>query len=268
MAKFVPDIETKRWVIIAPTRAKRPEIAKGKTTVCPFCQGSENLTPPEVYRIGNGEPDKPGWKVRVVPNKYPITDYHEVIIHSPDHSADIENLPVEQIELVLQTYKLRFNAYYARGHVLIFNNHGVMAGASLSHPHSQLVVVPKQITLDTLHLEPITNLISEEEHFTIYSPDFSQWPWEVWIAPKKKDGTFGDIADFEIKNLAQILPKVLKKLVTKFADLAYNYYIHHGVDWYLRIVPRTVHRAGFELGTGLSVNIKDPVEVVEELQSL
>lgn len=268
MAKFVPDVETKRWVIIAPGRAKRPDQIKNHAGVCVFCPGNEQLTPPEIFRIGAGEPDKPGWKIRVVPNKYPITDFHEVIIHSPDDKLDIEDLSIEQVELILQTYKLRFNAHRQHGQVLIFNNHGQTAGASISHPHSQVVVVPKQISLDTLHLEPVNNLISDGAHFTVYAPDFSQWPYEVWVAPKKREGTFGDISDDQLKNLANILQKNLKKLVSRFGNLAYNYYIHHGADWYLRIIPRTIHRAGFELGTGLSVNISDPTQIAKELQDL
>ena len=265
MAKFVPDIETKRWVIIAPARATRPDQTKDTTSVCPFCSGNEHLTPPEIYRAGNGEANKTGWKVRVVPNLYPITDYHEVIIHSPDDKSDIEDLPLKQVELILQTYKLRFVEQAKHGQVLIFNNHGAIAGASISHPHSQLVVVPKQILLDALHLEAINNLISEERLFTVYAPDFSQWPYEIWVAPKRKTATFGEITDDEIANLSQILQKMLKKLVTKFGELAYNYYIHHEADWYLRIIPRTIHRAGFELGTGLSVNIADPADIAKEL---
>lgn len=265
MAKFVPDIETKRWVIVSPGRSKRPNLLKDGDNICVFCPGNEHLTPPEVYRIGGGEPNKSGWKVRIVPNKYPITDFHEVIIHSPDNASDVEDLPQEQVELLLQTYKLRFAEHSKHGQVLIFNNHGETAGASISHPHSQVVIVPKQITLDALHLEPINNVISESQHFTVYAPDFSQWPYEVWVAPKRRGSTFDQISDAEITNLAQILQKILKKLVIKFEDLAYNYYIHHGADWYVRIIPRTIHRAGFELGTGLSVNIADPVTVAEEL---
>ena len=93
MAKYVPDIKTQRWVIVAPARKGRPDDAKPAKSVCPFCTGNEALTPPEVYRIGGGEKDKPGWKVRVVPNKFPITDIHEVIIHSPDNEKDIVELP-------------------------------------------------------------------------------------------------------------------------------------------------------------------------------
>lgn len=79
MAKYVPDVKTQRWVIVSPTRTKRPDsVSEEKKTEpaktgCPFCTGNEAATPPEVYRIGNGEKDGPGWAVRVVPNKFPIT---------------------------------------------------------------------------------------------------------------------------------------------------------------------------------------------------
>src|SRR3989344_2438626 len=101
MAKFVPDIKTQRWIVIATNRVRRPEDnhavtqVVSSTKVNPFAPGNEAMTPPEVFRIGEGEPNKPGWKVRVVPNKYPITDIHEVIIHSPDAEKNIENLTVE-----------------------------------------------------------------------------------------------------------------------------------------------------------------------------
>src|SRR3990172_1270939 len=78
---------------------------RNEVTKCPFCAGNEATTPPEVYRIGPGEKDKPGWLVRVVPNKYPITDIHEVIIHSPDDAKDIEQIPIEQVTHILTAYR-------------------------------------------------------------------------------------------------------------------------------------------------------------------
>src|SRR3989304_8224805 len=136
MAKYVPDVKTNRWVIIASSRQVRPaQYEKPKSFACPFWEGNEPLTPPEVYRIGSGEKDKPGWQVRVVPNLYPITDIHEVIIHSPDDVKDIEALPVEQVGRILRTYRDRFRAHQPDGQVLIFCNHGEHAGASLKHPH-------------------------------------------------------------------------------------------------------------------------------------
>lgn len=272
MSKYVPDIQTRRWVVISPQRLERP-YQQRKSALCPFCPGNEKETPPEVLRFGEGQKDKPGWKVRVFPNKYAITDIHEVIVHSPDDDKDIEDLPLPQIELILKAYRHRYNAYKEKGQVIIFCNHGFHAGASLKHPHSQLVVIPKQINLDTLVREPIQNKISENKFFIIYVPDFSQWPYESWIVPKTEGKVFGEIEDEEIHHLVEVLQKMLKRLVHVYKKhnvselpLSYNYYIYPKENWYLRIIPRFVNRAGFELGTGISVNIIDPDDAAEDLK--
>lgn len=296
MAKYVPDINTQRWVVITPSRFSRPDEIKvianlplEQKTACAFCEGNEKMTPPEVWRIGGeGLWNQPGWRVRVIPNKYTITDVHEVIIHSPDHAKDIEDLSIDHVQLILQVYRQRFQAHREAGHVIIFCNHGIEAGASLKHPHSQLVVLPKQITLDTLEREPLNNLVEENTYFSVFCPDFSQWPYEVWIAPKENEGSglgnfktvnFSQITDTEISDLAKILHNTLIKLKTiaespkmkkiiKDPEFAYNYYIYHGDGWYIRIIPRFIHRAGFELGTGLSVNIIDPSDAADEIKEV
>lgn len=285
MAKFVPDIKTQRWIVISSGRVQRPdqtkkepEVQKPQVKVDPFAVGNEHMTPPEVFRIGEGDANKPGWKVRVVPNKYPITDIHEVIIHSTDLVKDIEELPLDQVEQIFYTYRQRYQTHRKDGQVLIFANHGEMAGPSLAHPHSQLVVIPRQINLDALAREPVNNVVEENKYFTVYCPDFSQWPYEVWIAPKAEKTYFGDIKDDEVKDLSKLMKSAICRLhgcydneeVIKFrakADFAYNYYISHGENWFLRIIPRLIHRAGFELGTGLSVNIVDPKDAALNMAS-
>lgn len=284
MSKYVPDIVSHRWVIIASQRLARPDqngnSKKGKSQskkkqVCVFCEGNEGLSPAEVYRVGKGEVNKPGWKVRVISNKYPITDYHEVIVHSPDHTRNIEELTEQQIENILISYRERFNFHRKTGQVLIFCNNGEHAGASINHPHSQMVVIPTQINLDTLAKEPLNNIVHDTKYFTSYCPDFSQWPYEVWIAPKAGKGKFGDLTDDQLKEMATIMSKTMRQLKKIFnhhqlsdMDFAYNYYIYPGHDWYLRIIPRFIHRAGFELGTGLNVNIVDPSEASLELRGI
>lgn len=277
MSKYVPDVISHRWVIIASSRLARPEEGskKNKSRKCTFCEKNEKASPNEVFRIGKGEPNKPGWDVRVIANKYPITDYHEVIIHSPGHEKHIEELPVEQVYKILKAYKERFNFYRKTGQVLIFCNNGEHAGASMDHPHSQMVVIPMQINLDTLAKEPINNVVQDTQNFTTYCPDFSQWPYEVWIAPKDGRGRYGDLTDEQLQEMAGILQVTLKQLKKIFKnhkltnmDFAYNYYIYPGHNWYLRIIPRFVHRAGFELGTGLNVNIVDPSEASLELRGI
>lgn len=277
MARYVPDVLSRRWVIISPHRLNRPEdVSVTKEKVCPFCQGYEKMTPPEVYRIGDDNPNGPGWKVRVIPNKYPITDFHEVIIHSPDHQRDIEDLPLDHVSYIFKAYQQRFNFFRSKGQVLIFDNHGQDSGASLTHPHSQLVLIPFQINLDTLSREPINNLVLDNRFFYVFCPDFSQWPYEVWITPKKEKMVFGDITDDEIADLSQIIQTIIKKLhrifdqkkLTGDINFGYNYYIYPQENWYLRIIPRFVHRAGFELGTGLSVNVIDPMVAARELKEI
>lgn len=285
MAKYVPDITTDRWVIVAEGRSKRPTdngVGKNKAKICVFCPGNERIPGEEVYRIGSGSPYEAGWQVRVIKNKYPITDFHEVIIHGPDHNLDMDRLPLSQVELVLKAFKDRFNVHLDSGQVIIFNNVGEVAGASINHPHSQLVVVAKQINLDDLKLEPVVNTIFETDNFQAFCPEFSQWPFEIWISPKKSGEMFGQVADEVLGDLAQVLQQTLTRLIAHLTDSShfhpgmpmvtfkgtpsYNFYIHHGVDWYIRIIPRLVHRAGFELGTGLSVNIVDPTDAAQILR--
>ena len=286
MAKYVPDVKTQRWVIVAQSRTKRPDESGEKPSsptekpVCPFCTGNEGMTPPELYRLGPGEKNGPGWHVRVVPNKYPITDLHEVIIHSPSDTDDIEHLPLEQVTRILTCYRDRYRAHDTDGQVIIFCNHGFHAGASLKHPHAQLVVVPKQINLDSLYREPIANIIEDNTYFVTYCPDFSQWPYEVWITPKTESAKFSDVTDTELPDLARIMQSVLQKLEKIYLVspikpkdrsenvFVYNYYIYHGPNWFLRIIPRFIHRAGFELGTGLNVNIIDPTQAAKEITEM
>jgi UDPglucose--hexose-1-phosphate uridylyltransferase len=281
MSKFVPDIKTQRWIVIAPTRVNRPDdhIPTQLHDKDPFKEGGEDATPEELFRIGTGEKGKPGWRVRVIPNKYPIVDIHEVIIHSPDPKKDIAEFEASQVVDLVTTYKQRYITHQEEGQVIIFCNHGEKAGASLTHPHSQLVVIPRQINLDALAREPIMNVVTDTKDFVMYCPDFSQWPYEVWISPKKEGSMFSDITDEEIKTFSSMLQSAIQKLKKKYQQFekerslpedsfAYNYYIHHGKNWFIRIIPRLIHRAGFELGTGLSVNMIDPTVAAVELAAV
>jgi len=275
MSKYVPDISSHRWVIISPQRTHRPTdlFDRKAKKVCPFCPGNESLTPETVLQLYHNEKKDKNWQVRVIPNKFPITDLHEVIIHSPSCELDIEDLPIKDVALIFQAYRQRYQFYKTRGQIIIFCNHGEHAGASLDHPHSQLVVIPPQINMDVLFREPLSNVILENTYFNVYCPDFSQWPYETWFVPKKRTTTFGDITDDEIVDLVELLQRVLKQLRKIYVKnqhtllpFDYNYYIHPKEDWYLRLIPRFVHRAGFELGTGLHVNIVDPALAALELK--
>lgn len=172
MPEFRKDPIVGRWVIISTERGKRPSsfgsIPKHEEPkMCPFCPGNESSTPPEVlaYRADDSSPNKPGWFLRVISNKYPalrvegvldrepkgIYDKmngigaHEVIIETPDHYKDLADLPVDEIRNVLWAYRERtldLQKDHRFKYILIFKNHGDAAGASLEHTHSQLIATP------------------------------------------------------------------------------------------------------------------------------
>lgn len=261
--KFIQNAVSNSWVISAPRRANRPDIAKGTEPVCPFCIGAKNEDK-EVYRIGgNGNDEK--WLIRVVNNKFPFAPIHEVIVHSPDHHKNFDELPLSQSELILKTYRQRFEAYQDKGHVYIFHNHGEAGGESLPHPHSQLAVIPDYVRLDIAPIDfsKTKQEYQETEHFIIFSPLSSEWPDEVWIMPKEKDRLFSEVSDEAIKDLAKILYRLIQIFDLRHShEFPFNFYISPFNGWYLRIIPRLKNLGGFEVGTGISVNTQDPKETI------
>lgn len=296
--EFLKNPVTGKLVISAPRRSHRIDDAKQKV-VCPFCPGQE--AEDEVYRIpvissqfsvvGSQSTglsvsqtdipitDKPetenrkqrtdnrisDWSVRVIANKFPFTPHHEVIIHSPNHYANFDRMPQTQAELVLQTYKQRYITQAQEGQVYIFQNHGHAAGESLHHPHSQLVVVPFDIQLDIPPLsQDNTDEKLETEQFFIFCPTASEWPDEVWLAPKRQQTVFGDITDEEIKDLAFVLSRIIQIFDTRHGkEFPFNFYIYPGKNWYLRLIPRIKILGGFEIGTGVMVNTQEPAKTME-----
>ena len=170
MPELRKDPIVNRWVIISSERGKRPQDfsipkKKNKRASCPFCDGNEEFTPPEILAFRNNSPNSPSWSLRVVPNKYPalINDdhvkptaeglynkmngigAHEVVIESPDHNTELELLPPTQITRSLEAFRervlaLKQNELYR--YILIFKNQGQPAGASLEHTHTQLIALP------------------------------------------------------------------------------------------------------------------------------
>lgn len=283
MVEFVSEFSRKRWLVRNPKRLKRTGV-DGKPFRCPFCPGNESDTPAEVYRLGGGEANKPGWQIRVVPNKFPITDIHEVVIHSPDHKKNIDDFSLTQVENLIKTYINRFNFLKDKGKVFIFHNYSLVSGASLEHPHSQIAVVPKEIPTNTLEFQPIVNIVEQIEDFVSYCPYYSEWSYEVWITKipssnqqdtkKSQITNFKDLNEKQIQDLAKILQstiKKLKKIQEKYffkKTFGYNFYIYPYKKWYLRVIPRFMERAGFELSTGLMVNSLEPKKASCELRKL
>jgi UDPglucose--hexose-1-phosphate uridylyltransferase len=160
-----------RWSIVAPQRSNRPLPRDGQppnpVAECPFCEGNEGDTEPEVYalRAVGSAPDSPGWMVRVVPNKFPALaagvaepqaslelsrqvaarGAHEVIVDSPRHHLALGHFGLAELEQVLQTYRKRLGTLCMRPDVksvALFRNEGGAAGASQAHPHAQIIALP------------------------------------------------------------------------------------------------------------------------------
>jgi UDPglucose--hexose-1-phosphate uridylyltransferase len=178
--------------------------------------------------------------------------------------------------LILKTYRERYNLHKGQGQVYIFNNHGIAGGESLPHPHTQLTVVPNDVTLDMARLATPTEMgkvakdqvFKETNHFVIFCPKTSQWPDEVWIAPKERGNLFGSIKDPQISDLAFTLTRLIQIFDLRHgSEFPYNFYIYPGGDWYLRIIPRVKVLGGFETGTGIMVNTQDPQETIEFIKA-
>lgn len=168
-----------RWVIISTERSRRPsdfaaDERRSAGGFCPLCEGNEDRTPPEIIALrDNGtSPNSPGWTLRVVPNKFPalriegelnregegIYDKmngigaHEVVIETPRHEETLATLPLKNVENVLLAYRDRIidlRRDQRLRYVLVFKNHGIAAGASLEHSHSQIIalpIVPKRVS--------------------------------------------------------------------------------------------------------------------------
>ncbi|OGH17228.1 MAG: hypothetical protein A3C30_01295 [Candidatus Levybacteria bacterium RIFCSPHIGHO2_02_FULL_40_18] len=268
--KFVNIPSLENWIILAPRRAKRPDIhGRRGTHPCPFCPGNEKREP-SVYRIG-GENDDSNWSVRAVKNKYPFAPIHEVIVHTPQHLHSISELSVEQVKLVIEAFVNRFNAHLKKGTVCIFSNSGHDAGESINHSHSQLAVVPQEVPVVVPSLEEFLEYEREflkVKDFELVCPPYSQWPDEVWIVPTDRGKLFGEIAYDEMENLAYILRRLVYIFEARHGeDFPYNFYIYPHRDWYLRIMPRAKIPGGFEIATGIFVNTQDPRDTMNFIKA-
>jgi len=262
---FLKNALSKKWVVSAPRRGKKPDIANGDKPVCPFCPGKEN-NETELYRLG-GEAGDSNWEIRVIPNKYPFAPIHELIINTPDHSQSFEQFPLEHIERILEVYRHRFNEHAHAGQVYLFHNHGEKAGESIPHSHTQLVVIPDKVFLDVPRLQTVIGDALhgvETNHFMVFCPKTSEWPDEVWVAPKVGGRTFGESTDDELADLAVVLSSLIKIFDLCYnKDFPYNFYIYPDGDWYLRLIPRRKTVGGFEMGTKVIVNTQDPKHTAE-----
>lgn len=321
-----------RWVVIASQRKRRPmDFVKAKElrkpSVCPFCPGNEDMTPPAVlvYLQVDGKitknRDKDGfrhrdWLVRCIPNLYPAftppsdgetsfrkaeqfesmeaMGHHEVIIESPNHDEHPSVARIPQLIHVINAYADRLIQLSSRRYVRyvsIFRNHGLDAGASLSHAHTQLIATPnlprvvreelnesgtfweengRCVFCDIIKKErESSRLIWEDYSFVAFAPWASVHPFEFWIFPKRHQSTLLNLTPSEVRGLAAALRFSFGGLRTLLGDPSYNFGFHMApaehYHWHVEVYPKLTIWAGFEKSTGMFINVVPPEEASSSL---
>jgi len=331
------DLVSGDWMVVATGRAKRPHMfaKKGRhefdqpISQCPFedPQANGHSEPLLIYyeqskkkRIKGVKKLIKEWSLQVIRNKFPAlgpgncitthkegpyklmdgAGFHEIII-TRDHYKHLALLSLKKIEEVLRAYQQRFLTLMedkCANYIFVFHNHGLEAGSTISHPHSQLIalpVVPAYISrslrgakeyydehrkcVHCLMLEwekEERRCIFQNEHFIVFSPFVPRVNFEIRIYPRKHQSNFEKITDVERKYLAEALWQALHRLYGALNDPAYNFFIHtapcDGKDysyyhWHIEILPKTSTWAGIELGTEVEIITVKPEEVAKFLRT-
>ncbi len=319
------------YTLIAPERLRRPDCYEGrsghkrkKARACPFCEGRESMTPPEIFALREGAPDRPGWKTRVVPNLYKAVKIeapwksseegiyskwegfgaHEVIIDTPRHLLRMDEWSGEEYFNWLFTMRERLNDLkndLRLVYISLFKNHGHYAASTQPHPHTQLIALPAVPRKELRLLEKAhsyfkehghsifesliaaerregSRVILESSNFLAISPYASAFAFETVVYSKGAVSDLGGFNDEELKELGDLLKRVVASLYLQLGDFDFNitintpplqknftteeFFDETNEIWRfgLRIVPRLFRLGGFELGSGIVINPVLPEE--------
>lgn len=282
---------------MAPDRAHRPGAPAPATGAeppepdCPFCEGRELETPPETFALGEAGrlPDTPGWRVRVVPNRYPAVGGElgrtEVVVHAPRHVTSVGELAADELVDVANTWRARARAARAEGfgyvHALL--NEGRPAGGSLPHTHSQLVWLREEppLVAQERRAGPLGELLTHERRdgvrvvverdgLVAICPYAGRGPYELLVAPVE---TEPDAFASSLLEPALVLAgELVRRLRALEGPVPLNAWLHTsplgGSDghWHLELLPRLTIAAGLELGAGIYVNPLPPEQAALALR--
>ena len=317
------DLVSRDWVVIATGRARRPETFKlekkeqkqDSQKECPFCNIETQEKPRLIISEGND------WSVIVIPNKYPAflphphldkeiaggiyqkmnaVGFHEIVV-TKDHNKHMGQFSVEQVKEVLSVYQSRYLKLMKEkfvNHISIFHNHGHSAGASIAHPHSQIITTPL-VDVDLENALSNSKLFSRKEKKCVYCrmneweikvkerivfenneflavcPFASKTAFQVIISPKKHLSYFEKMAETEKEQLAEAFHIVLGKISKGLNNPDYNFYLHTApcdnkkhdyYHWHWTILPKTSTWAGFEIGTRMEISTIEPEKAAEYLR--
>jgi len=293
------------YVIFSPARKARPHAfrkpAEKSGFVCPFCPGNERMTPPSIKEIRDGS----GWSMRLIPNKFPAvtnampfsqkkgfygrmaaSGMHEVIIEHPSHGWKIQDSQAAAAA-VIRMYAARYSELMAEKnikYVQIWRNYGKEGGASVSHPHSQLIALPflppdikcEVVSGSCAYCRIIKSemkserMVMKSRGFAAFVPYAAKAPYETWIFPLKHKPTLAELSEKEVAGFADILCRVLRAIEKITGDTPYNYFIYQMPGKYhlsLRIMPVINIIAGFEKSTGIYINTLLPEDAAMEMRA-
>ena len=327
MNEFRQDLISSDWVLFSTARAKRPNGKKEEENS--VYKSKENCPFEDPVKSGQeivwGYPNEKEWQAMVIKNKYPAVKQgvcgpdwktgpfnifdavgvHDVIIFK-DHDINFSDFTGEQGTEAVRVYKRRYQEIASSGgcidYVMIFHNSGREAGASIYHPHSQIISTPilppdvsksfygslkfyqdnKKRVYDLIidwEREQKKRIIYENDNFIAFCPFVSKKPYEVRIFSKESHAHFERMPDGLDGDLADVLLVSLKKIKKALNDPPYNFFIHTApvetsssekihefYSWHIEILPKLSISAGFELGTGIDINVVDPDMAAEELR--
>jgi len=314
---------TGRWVTIVAERAERPsDFAPRSAHVeadpgrpCPFCPGNEENSAPAIETLDEGG----HWRMRVVPNLFPAFDgeepfavhhlgpvhveaeasgIHEVFVITPDHDGGIHTLTSEDATDLILILKRRFQQHADTANIRYTQaivNHGREAGASLAHPHGQILGLPfvpgeildEQrafsrfeggcILCTTIEAELVDGkrVVFENDDVVCVCPYWSGSPFELLIIPRRHDLHITDADDRSLCAVGVAIRDAIDHLRAALGDLSYNLVFHTAphhysgeFHWHVHIWPKLVTTAGFERGTGVLINIVPPEAAAEQLRSI
>jgi UDPglucose--hexose-1-phosphate uridylyltransferase len=331
--------------VLAPGRAERPDAfvrepveTRTRPEDCPFCEGHEDRTPPEVYAVrpGGGEPNTPGWTSRVVPNLYPLLSpkadpapqaagvdsgfsspadplrastrtgvpdafsetsavgAHEVIVNAPQHVPSLAQLDAERFAGAVEAWRERMRAHADAAYCHLIVNEGPGAGASLEHTHAQLYAldfVPPAVArererftayhertagghlLEDVASEEVRRrerLVAIDDEAMLIAPWASRSPFELRVVPRRP------AANFESDGAVgtEMLRRALAAISSVLDSPQLNLWVRtapRGSDefhWHVDVLPRLTARAGFEMGTGVEVNVYPPERAAADLREV
>ncbi len=312
---------TGRWVTVAVDRSTRPgdfaprrlDVEATSSRPCPFCPGNEEATPPALETYG----PEGHWLVRVVPNLYPAFEgedaltvdhlgpvftqakasgLHEVLVLAPNHDVGWADIDDRQAGLVMAALRDRFEEHARRPNVRYTQaivNHGREAGASIVHPHGQLLALPfvpgelaeelagfvrfgeacLLCTAAEAELSADTRVVYVDDRVVVTAPFWAGVPFEMLVIPRDHGAHLAKAEPRDLAAVGHALRDVLGKLRRAVGDVAYNVVFHtaphHHRDehyhWHVHVVPRITSVAGFEQGTGVLINIVTPEAAAQRL---